>query len=80
MTIRKRLEALEGRAPHFLDSVALDFLGVFDLDDPDWEDVKLVGSDPTNDPRQLQRHKITGEFRAVFRDDYFPPGANLAYL
>lgn len=80
MTIRQRIDALERRAPQFLDSVNTDFLGSFDLDDPDWEDVKLVGSNTSNDPRQLQRHKITGEFRAVFKGDFLPPGANLAYL
>lgn len=80
MTIRKRLEALEGRAPQFLDSVETDYLGLSDPNSPDWEDVKIVGSDLTKESRQLQRHKATGKFRAVFRDDYFPPGANLAYL
>ncbi len=80
MKIRKRLDALEGRAPHFLDTVETDYLGLSDPNSPDWEDVKLVGSDPTKDSRQLQRHKTTGKFRAVFQDDCFLPGANLAYL
>ena len=80
MSIRKRIEALEGGAPQFLDSVDTDYLGLSDPNSPDWEDVKVVGSDQTKDPRQLQRHTATGKFRAVFRDDFLPPGANLAYL
>jgi hypothetical protein len=76
----ERVQKLEAKV--FELNVPIDFLGLWDPNDPDWEDVQLEGRLPEYAARLVfQRNKLNGKLRAFLNTpDAFPGGADLRFL
>ena len=75
-TLKRRVAALEAGRPSNLADVPIDYLGIWEGNDPLWEDVR-TGPDGIT----LQRNSA-GELRGIFREppDGYPEGADLRWL
>lgn len=74
----RRIRLLERQ--FFTVGIDIDFLGLWDPDDSDWETVDVERGLPEYaEQLVIQRHKETGRLRGLF-DDKVPAGADLRYL
>jgi len=78
--LQERIRTLEAKA--FGLAIPIDFLGVWDECDPQWETVKLVGVlPPYVEDLIIQRHRQTGALRGLFDSSPpYPQGADLRFL
>jgi len=78
--LQERIRAIEARV--FGLAIPIDFLGVWDECDPQWETVELVGVLPSYvQDLIIQRHQETGALRGLFDSSGpYPAGADLRFL